>query len=124
MASPRDLQSSASSTTSWGGATGCLSGIPQLTGLSGEALLSTPHSCRTGASGSGLAIRVGVVQVESLIARTLGHIPLVCGSSRYRFEDLPPGGAVTGVDDLAHTMVVLVDDPQAIGKRVGILSGP
>ena len=62
--------------------------------------------------------------IAALIARTLGHIPLVCGSSRYRFEDLPPGGAVTGVDDLAHTMVVLVDDPQAIGKRVGILSGP
>lgn len=44
------------------------------------------------------------------------------GHARYAFEDLPRGSNETGYDDLAMTMVDLVENPESIEKRVGIVS--
>ena len=44
------------------------------------------------------------------------------GHARYAFEDLPSGSNVTGYDDLAMTMVDLVENPESVEKRVGIVS--
>lgn len=44
------------------------------------------------------------------------------GHALYAFDDLPGGSGETGYDDLAATMVDLVDRPESFGKRVGIVS--
>ena len=44
------------------------------------------------------------------------------GRTRYAYEALPGGSNETGYDDLAETMVKLVDNPESFGKRVGIVS--
>ncbi|MEO5589645.1 MAG: NAD(P)H-binding protein [Gemmatimonadaceae bacterium] len=44
------------------------------------------------------------------------------GHPRLAFDDLPEGSSQTGYDDLAQTMVDLLDEPNSIGRRVGIIS--
>lgn len=41
---------------------------------------------------------------------------------RWMYEDLPAGSGETGYDDLAATMLALIDEPVSYGKRVGIVS--
>lgn len=44
------------------------------------------------------------------------------GHARYAYEALPEGPGETGIADLAQTMVALIDAPEAVGRRVGIIS--
>ena len=44
------------------------------------------------------------------------------GRARWTCEDLPAGSDETGYEDLAATIVALLDEPRAFGKRVGIVS--
>jgi putative NADH-flavin reductase len=44
------------------------------------------------------------------------------GRARWAFDDLPGGSAETSVADLAATMVELIARPDAVGRRVGIVS--
>ena len=45
------------------------------------------------------------------------------GHARYAYDDLPEGPGETGYADLALTMVQLIDAPESVGRRVGIISG-
>ena len=44
------------------------------------------------------------------------------GHARRAFETLPEGSGETGMPDLALAICALLDDPAAIGRRVGIVS--
>lgn len=44
------------------------------------------------------------------------------GHSKIAFENLPAGSNETGYDDLAQAMIDLVDNPDSVEKRVGIVS--
>jgi uncharacterized protein YbjT (DUF2867 family) len=44
------------------------------------------------------------------------------GHARWAYERLPEGGTQTGYDDLAATIVLLLGERDAYGKRVGIVS--
>ena len=45
------------------------------------------------------------------------------GHARCAYDDLPEGLGETGYADLALTMVALIDTPESVGRRVGIISG-
>jgi uncharacterized protein YbjT (DUF2867 family) len=44
------------------------------------------------------------------------------GHARWAYERLPTGSGQTGYDDLAATIVELLDERESFGKRVGIVS--
>lgn len=47
---------------------------------------------------------------------------ILAGNCQFAFEDLPQGSNETGYADLARTMADLVDNPESIRQRVGIVS--
>jgi uncharacterized protein YbjT (DUF2867 family) len=44
------------------------------------------------------------------------------GHARWSYEALPEGSGQTGYEDLAATIVALIDEPASFGHRVGIVS--